>query len=207
MIYNSLAELINQNPRPSIALCLSARYGKNNRVNRYIYTKCPVCETCRWVNKYFVDRPWFTGYCASCNGIRNGKLNLKLAGKYIDCDGYRRVRIEPDSTFYSMTSRRYILEHRLVMAQYFGRPLISEEHVHHINGIKTDNRIENLKLTTRLEHTRDEWAELKELRTCVAALKSRNTQLEAEIVLLRAQLEEDGLNGIDMPSRSQGGDA
>lgn len=191
MIYNNLTELINQNPEPVISLCLSARYGKKNRINRYIYIKCPNCGVCRWINKHFVDRPWFTGYCASCNGVRNGKANLKPAGKYIDPDGYRRVRIEPDSPFYSMTSRRYILEHRLVMAKYLGRPLTPEESIHHINGIKTDNRVENLRLTTRLEHTRDEWAELKELRTRITALESRNTQLEAEIILLRTQLEKE----------------
>lgn len=62
--------------------------------------------------------------------------------------GYMQVLAEPDDPIAGAMKNKvgYVLEHRLVMARHLGRPLTSTETVHHKNGKRDDNRIENLEL-------------------------------------------------------------
>ena len=50
-------------------------------------------------------------------------------------------------------TQKYEREHRKIMEEHLGRKLRPDEDVHHINGCKTDNRIENLLVLTKSEHT------------------------------------------------------
>lgn len=60
----------------------------------------------------------------------------RLNGEGTIHDGYRLCFIEG----------QYIAEHRLVVERLIGRELLPEETVHHRNGVRTDNRPENLEL-------------------------------------------------------------
>jgi hypothetical protein len=66
-------------------------------------------------------------------------------GAYISQDGYLQRLV-------SSNPKKYYPSHRLLMENHLGRPLTNDEVVHHINGNKLDNRIENLAAMTNGEH-------------------------------------------------------
>jgi hypothetical protein len=64
--------------------------------------------------------------------------------------GYRLLRA-PDG-YKGTKNGPYVYEHRYVLEKAIGRVLRADEHVHHKNGICTDNRVENLEIVDSREH-------------------------------------------------------
>jgi len=80
----------------------------------------------------------------------HGNKNAWKGGRYTDVHGYVFLFC-PDHPLSS--NRGYVREHRLVMEKRLGRILLRTEITHHINGIKDDNRDDNLSLFSSLgEH-------------------------------------------------------
>lgn len=76
------------------------------------------------------------GYCGGHYGTR-GRNYRPVGARYTKPDGYVVIKIDEGN---------FISEHRHVMEQRLGRQLLPGETVHHINGVRDDNRIENLEL-------------------------------------------------------------
>lgn len=119
-----------------------------------------VCEICGKLTK----RKWRSdSKFRFCGHSCAGKASLKLAnnkdksgsnnsfwhGGIRYARGYRFLLSHGHP---SANDKGYVQEHRLVMEKKLGRYLNNKEIVHHLNGDKLDNRIENLELTTQSKH-------------------------------------------------------
>lgn len=169
------------------------------------WTPCSRCGTPRWVHIFKNGSPK-RKMCTKCraelNGISERRENHPLwkGGRVMTNDGYIAIRIASDDFFFPMTTRKaklknggYVLEHRYIMAKHLGRNLSSWEIVHHKNGIKTDNRIENLELSSSISQHIVEHSKGYRDGYSKGLIDGRNKQIEKlkeEINLLQLQIRE-----------------
>lgn len=136
-------------------LC-SVHYSRKVRHGDPLYKRQRVSDLCCTVdgcNKKQAGKG-LCGYHWARNN-RNGhptretEFEARIAEKreagFVDSNGYRLVWA-PGHNAASRYGGNWAPEHRKIMSDVLNRPLTDKENVHHINGVKTDNRLENLEL-------------------------------------------------------------
>lgn len=140
--------------------------------------KCKVCSVIKNVNFFHKLKNGFLGYNSTCKDCRSNlrrsktkpcdgcgkekranknKLCYKCSnslnprnykgGKIVDTKGYVSVISKGHPA--ASKQGNYVKEHRLIMEAHLGRYLLPYENIHHKNGIRSDNRIENLELWSK----------------------------------------------------------
>lgn len=116
-------------------------------------------------------------------------------GRYYSSTGYVYVMVDTLDPKKQMLARdmligrrnqRYILEHRVNAAAKLGRTITHSEVVHHLNGVKDDNRPENLTVQSRKGHSqahRETERELRRLRKRVKELETENLSLKSMLAV------------------------
>ncbi len=197
-------------PIQSGAIKKGSEIGYKDDLHKYIYHLCFECGKGYWTRLFNIKRDGGSPSSLRCRacacrllGERKGEdSSFWKGGRNKTHQGYIRVWVSENDFFAPMRDTHgHVAEHRLVMAKSLGRCLSFWELVHHKNGVKDDNRLENLELTTKgshmIEHNRGyRDGYLKGLvdghSKAIKDLQSRVTILEAENILLKSHTPCEG---------------
>lgn len=172
---------------PSFRAEMSPKIAANARrggVKRRAVRPALRCETCDeefTVPAWRMKRATPARYCSrSCmdagQSRKTGEQAARWAGGVSRHHAGYLLEHAPDHP--AASARGYVLQHRLVMERHLGYLLPGDAVVHHRNGIKDDNRIENLELRSNGEHVSSHVRQLtreqvREIRARVASGESK----------------------------------
>lgn len=105
------------------------RFGRPRRLCELHRTRITPCGLCG-------RHGYAQGYCKRCYDQHARPMLAPRGAGTVDKNGYRCVQ----------RGGKKVMEHRVVMEEHLGRALLDSETVHHINGKRLDNRLENLQL-------------------------------------------------------------
>lgn len=171
-------------PRAYCSLACS-KIGRGKKRQRRVTRNCKQCGKEFWTHACRVDgrrRQKEAEFCSRACGYAFPRYTLGLKAK--DPHGYVLVQVSDDHP--AIVERRskghrkynrFLREHRLVMEKFLGRHLEPYENVHHKNGDRSDNRIENLELWVKNQPAGQR---MSDLLNEIVSLKLRIRELEAE---------------------------
>jgi len=157
---------------------------------KYIWYACISCGKERWVvlkkGKPAHERCYPCGREIAAQKTSGQKHYNWKGGRTLKTDGYVIIWLPPDDFFRAMADKKgYICEHRLIMAKHLKRCLQSWEVIHHINGKRDDNRLENLQLMSDLGNK-----QIAHFENKLDRILKQNKELRIQVKLLQFHIRE-----------------